>query len=313
MSVVSRNAGPRRFDRDVDGILLLDKPPGLTSNAALQQVRALYRARKAGHAGTLDPLATGMLPLCFGEASKTCGLLLDARKTYRFTALLGQRTDTGDSAGKVVEERPVPMLSEDDVRAACAALLGEQWQAPPMYSAVKHEGQRLYQLARRGETVERPPRKIFIHDMALLSAAPDRLDVQVRCSKGTYVRTLAEELAAKLGTTAHLIALRRLEVEPFEERAMHTLEELGGLDAATLDALLLPPDAALASLPRVMLTAEQASALRHGQAVRPASLAERGVLRLYAPAGHFLGMGEALADGSVRPKRLVAFERNPAG
>jgi tRNA pseudouridine55 synthase len=319
MPVQSSERRPRRFDREVDGIVLLDKPQGLSSNAALQEARGIFRALKAGHAGSLDPMATGMLPVCFGEATKVCGFLLDSRKTYRFTARLGVRTDTGDADGKFIEEAPLPTLDLAQINAVLAAFMGEQTQIPPMYSALKHQGERLYAMARRGEVVDRPARNITIEQLTLLSYTPTELDIEVRCSKGTYVRTLAEDIAVRLGTVAHLTALRRLQVDPFAAQPMYTLDELAakaviGWDA--LDLTLLPVDRALEHLPAVELAKIDAAALRHGQSAPYAGKLPTGsVLRLYAGSSGasptststFLGIGE-LHGGVIRPKRLLAFK-----
>jgi len=306
---------PRRFDRDVDGILLLDKHQGLSSNAALQQARVLFRALKAGHAGSLDPMATGMLPVCFGQATKVCAYLLDARKSYRFTARLGQRSDTGDADGTIIERTVVPQLTDSQVHDVLHKSVGEQFQVPPMYSALKHQGQRLYDMARRGESVEREPRRIVIEALALVRLGDDELEVDVRCSKGTYVRTLAEDLAAKLGTVAHLTALRRLQVDPFSGLPMYTLDQLGRLAASglrDLDALLLPSDQALGHLPSVEVDLAGQVALLNGQSVtdRPGRGGKQGdLLRLYGANGLFLGLGE-LAEGVIQPRRLFVKSAN---
>jgi tRNA pseudouridine55 synthase len=306
---------PRRFDRDVDGILLLDKPIGLSSNAALQQARGLFRALKAGHAGSLDPLATGMLPVCFGQATKVCAFLLDARKSYRFTARFGERSDTGDADGTIVERTAVPALTESQVTDVLQTSVGEQSQIPPMYSALKHQGQRLYDMARRGEVVERAPRSIVIEALTLVRLGDQEIEVDVRCSKGTYVRTLAEDLAAKLGTLAHLTALRRLEVDPFSGRTMYSLEELGRLAGSGLeglDALLIPADQALGHLTAVEVDLAGQQALVRGQSV--VGLHGRGgnpgdMCRLYGPGGVFLGLGE-LAAAAIQPRRLFVKSAN---
>ena len=297
----------RRFDRDVDGILLLDKPQGVSSNAALQAARGLYRARKAGHAGSLDPMATGMLPICFGEATKVCGFLLDASKVYRFTATLGQRTDSGDADGYVVAEAMVPTLTQDRIEAVLARNVGEQLQTPPMYSALKHQGERLYELARRGESVDREPRKIRVDRLQLLAWTPNQLQIEVACSKGTYVRTIAEDLAAQLGTLAHLTTLRRMTVGSFAERRMYSLDELERLGDVERQSLLLPLDSALSHLPAAQLDVAQRRAILHGQSVvAPSRVEVDGSIRLYGPNCEFLGLGTAALGGEIRPKRLVA-------
>jgi tRNA pseudouridine55 synthase len=299
---------PRRFDRDVEGVLLLDKPIGVTSNAALQQVRVLFRALKAGHAGSLDPMASGMLPICFGQATKICSFLLDASKTYRFTARLGERTDTGDADGTIVAKMPIPELSEAQIKTTLHSHLGEQQQVPPMYSALKHQGQRLYELARRGEEVERAPRRIVIESLELLRFAGDELEVNVRCSKGTYVRVLAEDIASRLGTVGHLIALRRLQVDPFEERSMRTIEQLTMLaneGFPKLDGQLLATDQALLHLAAAEFDEAGQDALLHGQSASgrvPDKPTEW--MRMYGPHGVFLGLGEAIGASAVQPRRI---------
>ncbi len=293
--------------RDVNGILLLDKPEGLTSNAALQRVRRACRARKAGHTGSLDPLASGLLPVCLGQATKASGLLLDADKTYDVTIALGERTVTGDREGEVVERAAVPALDEASVRRVAAGFIGELEQVPPMYSALKHQGQRLYRLARRGVEVERQPRRIAIHRLDLIGMDGTRLRFEVHCSKGTYVRTLAEDLARALGTVGHVASLRRLALGPFAAPRMHTLaevEESAG-NPGELERLLLPADAALAMLPDVRLgVAEQACVLQ-GQAVFAAGPGGAKV-RIYGPDGRFLGVGQMTAEGRrLAPERIM--------
>jgi len=294
--------------RDVDGILLLDKPEGLTSNAALQRARRVFRARKAGHTGSLDPLASGLLPLCFGQATKASALLLDADKTYRVTITLGERTATADREGEVVERAAIPdTLTEDSVRRAAAGFLGESQQVPPMYSALKHEGERLYKLARKGLEVERPPRRIVISRLELLAMADGRLEFEVDCSKGTYVRTLAEDLARACGTVGHVHALRRLQLGPFAVPRMHALaaiEELAG-QPDVLDALLLPCDAALPGLPAMHLGPAEQACVLHGQPVFAAGPAA-GQVRMYGPDGRFLGVGRMSGEGRrLAPERIM--------
>src|SRR5690606_28398173 len=243
-----------RHARDVRGILLLDKPAGLTSNQALQRAKRLYRAAKAGHTGSLDPLATGMLPICFGSATKLAAYLLDAAKTYSVTARLGIATDTADADGRVIGGDEGVQPDEASVRRALESFVGEIEQIPPMYSALKRDGQRRYDLARRGIVVDREPRRARIHEIALDDYACRLLRFTVKCSKGTYVRTLVTDIAKALGTLAHVAALRRLAVEPFAGREMVTLERLEQLAAdgpAALDALLLPAESALSGWPKV--------------------------------------------------------------
>jgi len=308
-------AARRRVEwRRVDGILLLDKPVGLSSNQALQQVRRLYRAAKAGHTGSLDPLASGVLPLCFGQATKVAGLLLDSDKTYRASLALGSRTTTGDREGAVVETRPVPPLEEEAVRAVLEGFVGERQQIPPMYSALKRDGEALYALARRGVEVERIPRRIRILGVALESLEDGRLEFEVTCSTGTYVRTLGEEVAEALGTCGYLEALRRTEVGAFAGRRVHPFAELERLapDEQALDALLLPVDAGLDTLPSVRLAIDEAVRFRHGQpvglsAAMPAALTAGTQLRIYDAAGVFIGLGTLdRTRSSIDPLRLIS-------
>ncbi len=279
------------------GILLLDKPAGMSSNAALQRVRRLLGGCKAGHAGSLDPLATGMLPLCLGEATKIAGEILSNRKRYRFTIALGVRTATGDREGDVVEQSPVPADWQARRDAALSSFLGCGRQVPPMYSALKQGGRPLYQLARAGITVERAPRDIEIFELEPVSQTGEQLELDVLCSKGTYVRTLAEDIARSLGTCGHVAALRRTWVEPFEREPMETLESVAG-------ARLLPADRPLEHLPAVLLEPWQADRIGHGQAVMLVRSPAPGRVRLYDAAKRFLGLGESDGRGEVRPRRL---------
>jgi tRNA pseudouridine55 synthase len=295
-------ATPRRFRREIDGILLLDKALGVSSNAALQQVRALFGAAKAGHAGSLDPLASGMLPICFGQATKVCGRLLAASKTYRVTVQLGARTESLDCETPVIERLPTPALTESEVDATLAAFTGEQDQVPPMHSAVKHEGKRLYELARRGESVDRSARRIVIHRLQRIGSVTDRLEFEVDCSKGTYIRTLAADIAQRLGTIGYVSVLRRTAVEPFSG-PMYTLDGL--TERADRDALLLATDTVFQDLPATRLDELAEKSLMQGQAVAatPAP-AEGQLLRAYAARGRFLGLVEGRPHGRVQPVRL---------
>ncbi|HEX9140564.1 MAG TPA: tRNA pseudouridine(55) synthase TruB [Steroidobacteraceae bacterium] len=292
-----------------DGILLLDKPLGLSSNQALQRVRRLLGGAKAGHTGSLDPLASGMLPICIGEATKLAGELLAGTKCYRFGIALGERTESGDAEGQVIERLPVPLLERASIAKVLAELCGTQWQVPPMYSALKRAGQPLYRLARQGLSVERAARQVEIFELELLSAPPDPLLIRVRCSKGTYVRTLAEQIAGKLGTCGYVNLLRRESVQPFEREPMQTLDELerGGA------LVLLSADRAVPHLPALHLTALDTLALQRGQqAVSAAGLAP-GRVRLYDPAGRFFGLGEVLEGGRVRVRRLFNLSPPSSG
>ena len=304
---MSRARGGRQKGRVIDGVLLLDKPIGLTSNQALQRVTRLFDARKAGHTGSLDPLASGLLPICLGQATKVSGFLLNAGKRYQVVARLGQRTDTGDADGQVIKERPVPALDRGLVKRVLAQFEGSQTQVPTMYSALKHQGQRLYKLARQGIEIERQPREIEIHGLELLSLEADALELEVACSKGTYVRTLVEDIAQALGTVAHVIVLRRLGVGPYAEGRMYKLEGLEALaeqGMERLDELLLPVDSALEHWPSVELGADSAYYLMQGQAVMAPGAPSSGKVRLYDEGHGFLGIGEVKLDGRVAPTRL---------
>jgi tRNA pseudouridine55 synthase len=301
----SRVAHPAGCWRDVDGILLLDKPEGMTSNAALQELRWLFSARKAGHTGSLDPLASGLLPICFGHATKVCALLLESNKTYCAAFVLGERTATGDREGTVVERMAVPELDEATIRRVAAGFLGETAQVPPMYSALKHQGQRLYRLARKGLEVERPARRITLHRMELVRAEGNRLEFEIECSKGTYIRSLAEDFARALGTAGHVASLRRLSLGPFLRPAMHSLASLeqAAVRPEGLDALLLPVDAALPGMPAIRLGAKEEACVLQGQAVVVSGPGSARV-RMYGAGGLFLGTGRMTAEG-----RLMAPER----
>jgi tRNA pseudouridine55 synthase len=283
--------------------VLLDKPAGLSSNAALQKTRRLLQADKAGHVGSLDPLATGMLPICLGEATKIAGDILSGQKLYQFTVALGARTATGDTEGPVVETAPVPKLDQADVDEVLHHFLGHQSQIPPMYSALKREGQPLYKLARAGIEVDRPARDIEVHRLTLLELTAAQLQLEVLCSKGTYVRTLAEDIAKALGTCGHVLSLRRVYVEPFSGAPMESLESIAAAIAAGTLPTILPVDAPLQHLPAIQLDAEAAGRIMHGQTVDQRG-SEVGRVRLYGAGGAFLGIGEADGAGRIRPRRL---------
>jgi tRNA pseudouridine55 synthase len=299
--------GRRGRSEPVDGLLLLNKPAGLTSNQALQRVKRLLNARKAGHTGSLDPAATGMLPLCFGEATKVCAFLLDADKTYRVTAKLGTATDTGDATGSMIESAEVPQMTADEWDKVLQSFRGDSLQVPPMYSALKKDGKRLYELARKGETVDREPRPIRIDAIELLEAAGSRLVFRVRCSKGTYVRSLVEDIARAAGTVAHTARLHRETVADFRADEMVELsavEECAAQGPLSLRERLLPPDRALAGLPEVCLDSASAVRFRGGQPVRAAGPEREGLARVYGEEQDFLGVGELREDGRVAPRRV---------
>lgn len=287
------------------GIILLDKPKGLSSNGALQRVRKAYRAASAGHVGTLDPMATGMLPLCLDEATKVIAEIESGAKCYEFTVQLGSRTDTGDAEGRVVQEMPVPALDSTRVESALKDFRGTLQQVPPMYSALKREGRPLYELARQGLEVERAARTIEIRLLTLIELTAESLRLTCECAKGTYIRVLGEDISRALGTCGHLTALRRVWVEPFRDWPMLSLDAV--LSGAEDGSGLLPADAALKHLPHVGIGPEQAVALRHGQAVQSATQAPAGTrVRVYEPSGAFMGIAEVKADGWLQPRRLLA-------
>jgi tRNA pseudouridine55 synthase len=286
------------------GVLLLDKPLGLSSNAALQRVRSLFDREKAGHVGSLDPLATGMLPICLGEATKIAGDILAGRKCYRFTMALGSATSTGDTEGEVTRRAPVPSLSATAVNAVLDSFQGTRQQVPPMYSALKQAGQPLYKLARAGISVPRAARSIELSHLALCALSETSLELEVVCSKGTYVRVLAEDLAAALGTVAHVTTLRRLWVEPFADAPMHALASLEDRRARGEWPALLAVDAPLQHLPALTLSGIDAQRILMGQRVF-ADCAAAPRVRLYAPSGAFLGLGATDGAGGLEPRRLM--------
>ena len=308
--------GRRRRGRPLDGILVLDKPLGLSSNRALQMVKRLYFAAKAGHTGSLDPLATGVLPLCLGEATKFSQFLLDADKGYESTFVLGQTTATGDAEGEVLQTVDATAVTESDIEQALEAFRGEIEQVPPMYSAIKQDGQPLYKLAREGKEVERKARKVVIKRLelrAFRAGARAEVDVYLECSKGTYVRSVAEDLGKALGCGAHVSALRRTKAGPFgieDSVTMNTLEALKSNEQlAEMDALLLPTDTALDGLPLVKLSESGGFYIRQGQPVQVPNAPCNGMVRVALETGEFLGIGEILDDGRVAPRRLIVTAR----
>lgn len=297
----------RRRGRPVSGVLLLDKPTGVSSNHALQTARRLLNAAKAGHTGTLDPLASGLLPLCFGEATKVSQFLLGADKTYRARARLGITTTTGDSEGEVLRERPVA-VNAARLAAALAAHTGDLLQVPPMYSALKQGGERLYALARRGETVERPARPVHVSRLELLEFDESGFEVDLDCSKGTYVRSLVEDIGEALGCGAHITALRRLRVGALDVRQAMDLERLRALaadDPNAPDACLIPIADALAHLPQLELAPPEAASLQRGQAQTLRQPLADGWVAVFTQQRQFIGMAEA-RDGRLLPRRLVS-------
>ncbi len=290
----------------IDGVLLLNKPVGITSNAALQKAKWLLNAKKAGHTGTLDPFADGLLPLCFGEATKFSAYLLDADKHYRAVQQLGVTTTTGDPEGEILATRDIT-VSCPDISAVLPRFRGEIEQIPPMHSALKHQGRPLYEYARAGIEIDRPPRKVTIRSLDMIECAPPRVVLDVQCSAGTYIRTLAQDIGAALGCGAHLTALTRTAVAGFKLEQAHTLAELETLDASQRQALLMPADCLVAHLPAVHLDAPDAAALCQGRSIaHPA--AEPGLTRVYTIAHTFLGLAHA-ESGQLVPRRLVATQQ----
>jgi len=296
--------------RNISGILLLDKVTGVSSNGALQMAKKMFAAAKAGHTGSLDPLATGMLPICFGEATKFSQFLLESDKSYRVTAKLGVTTETGDADGEVVKTTEVT-ASAADIEDALMSFMGDIEQIPSMYSAIKHEGVPLYKLAREGKTVERKPRAVTIYDIRILRIEGDELEFEVDCSKGTYVRSLVEDTGDKLGCGGHVTVLHRLSAGPYPAEKMLTLEQLGNIKAEggfeAIDELLLPLSTSVADWPRVELGDNAAYYIQQGQPVMASDRPVDGWVSVYkASSGEFLGVGEVLEDGRIAPRRLVS-------
>jgi tRNA pseudouridine55 synthase len=294
----------KRIKRNVNGVLLLDKPLGFSSNQALQKVKWLFSAAKAGHTGTLDPLATGLLPICLGEATKFAQYVTDADKTYFATIKLGVTTNTGDAEGEVLVMSPVN-VTQSQFAQVCQQFIGEISQIPPMYSALKHEGKPLYAYARSGVDIGRQSRLITIKNIVLNDFLGDVAQITVTCSKGTYIRTLVEDIGAKLGCGAHLIGLRRTETAGYLLSQAITIEQLETLNIEAREALLLPVDSAIESLPIVTLNADAAYFLLQGQAVWMAGKIPHSDLRLYDENNQFLGLGFLQDDGKIAPKRLI--------
>ena len=301
----------KRIRRNVSGIILLDKPLGFTSNAALQKVRWLLNAEKAGHTGSLDPLATGVLPLCFGEATKFSQYLLDSDKGYETVMQMGQTTNTGDAEGEVLQTREVT-VGRADIEALLPRFRGQISQIPPMYSALKRDGQPLYKLARAGEVVEREARSVTIGRLELLECEGTRARLSVGCSKGTYIRTLVEDIGEALGCGAYVAELRRTQAGPFALAQTVTLEELeqahaeGGNEA--LDRFLMPSDSGLQDWPLVCLSEHSAFYWLHGQAVRAPDAPQFGMGRVQDHNARFIGIGEVSEDGRIAPRRLIRSE-----
>lgn len=298
----------RKKGRNLTGIILLDKPAGITSNKALQQVKTLFNAQKAGHTGSLDPIATGLLPICLGEATKISQFLLSADKTYLAGIKLGIKTSSGDADGETIQTRPVNVKNLAQIEGVLQKYKGDIDQIPPMHSAIKKNGVPLYKLAHQGIVVEREPRTVTIFDLQLVSFEGDHLQIRVHCSKGTYIRTLADDIGEDLGCGAHINLLRREHVGPFRGESMYTMEQLESLAEQgfdVLDKVLLPIDQGLMQWPEVNLTGDMAFYVQQGQPVFVPKVKETGLVRLYLNDQEFLGVGEILDDGRVAPKRLM--------
>lgn len=305
----------RRKGKDINGILLLDKPLGRSSNSALQNVRYLFNAKKAGHTGSLDPLATGVLPICFGEASKVTAFLLDSDKRYICEAELGTTTTTGDKEGEVLQQRDVVKLDEALIEKTLDKFRGAIQQIPPMHSALKHKGQPLYKLARKGIDVERPARDVIIHELKLLEFSQTALKLEVFCSKGTYIRTLAQDIGEALGCGAHLSMLRRTEVTPFDSKKLYTIEDIERLKGADqLESILLSIDSALVNKPRMQLNKQQTERIRNGLKVKMNNIPTDNMIRLYNENDVFIGIGYCSIEGNgdqyLAAKRLMNTQKS---
>lgn len=297
----------KREKRAISGVLLLDKPIGVSSNGALQHAKRIYRAAKAGHTGNLDPIATGLLPVCFGEATKFSQYLTDSDKRYEAIIKLGETTDTGDAEGQVLERRPVAATLAQ-IEAALRQFVGEIEQVPPMYSALKHQGRPLYDYARKGVEIERAARRVVIYELVLIGFGGDELRVAVDCSKGTYIRVLAEDIGRALGCGAHMTGLRRTRVGGFSLAGAVTLDQLEAMQDTQRDALLLPADVLTAAFPSVTLDRDSAFYFQRGQAIWQPRLEVRQLYRIYDDKQSFIGMAEVTDEGKLAPKRLVAIQ-----
>ncbi len=299
---------PRNNKRSINGILLLDKPEGMTSNAALQVVKRLYNANKAGHTGSLDPLASGMLPICFGEATKFSQFLLEADKYYQVTAKLGVKTSTGDREGETIQIRAIPVITSENLQALFTQFTGVISQIPSMYSAIKHNGQPLYKFARQGIDIPREPRQVTIYELKLIEHGPDYFSFEVRSSKGTYIRTLVEDMGEVLGCGAHVSVLRRLSAGSYQPEQMHLLSHIEALQSTepqVLDSYLLPVDSSISGWTQLSLSEAAIYYLKQGQPVIIPHAPTEGWVRLSHKNGGFVGVGEILKDGRVAPRRLV--------
>jgi tRNA pseudouridine55 synthase len=299
----------KNFFRDISGILLLNKPLGLSSNAALQRARYIFNAKKAGHTGSLDPQATGVLPLCFGEATKVSGYLLNSNKRYITTLQLGQTSTTGDSEGDILNITPVTEFSDQKLAKILQQFTGEITQIPPMYSALKHNGTPLYKLARQGIKIKRKERKITIHRLILLERTQDTLTLDIHCSKGTYIRTLAQDIGNALGFGAYITSLERTEVAPFDCSKIYTLEDLEQLakhdDKNQLDSTLLPIDSALGNQPKIILNDIESKRVKNGLKITRDDIPNATLIRMYHKSGEFIGIGRLSSNKLLAPKRIM--------
>ena len=301
----------RKKGLPINGILLLDKQLGFSSNSSLQKAKRLFNAQKAGHTGSLDPLATGMLPICFGEGTKISAFLLESNKCYQTVAQLGQTSSTGDAEGEILSERTVPELSSEKINDILQQFTGEISQIPPMYSALKKDGRPLYELARKGEVVERKPRQITIHSLVLLNQTEDTLTLDVACSKGTYIRTLVEDIGEALGCGAYVKELRRTVVTPFESCEMFNFEQLEALkESGELSKVLLPIDSALQQWDSIHISKANTALFLMGQTVKAESANLHDDVRVYSENGDFLGIGYIKHENSLSPKRVMASQKD---
>ena len=299
--------GLKRYGEEVNGLLLLNKPSGITSNKALQIVRKLLNAKKAGHTGSLDPSATGMLPLCFGQATKVCKYLLNSDKSYIVEATLGVATDTGDREGKEISNLPIPNKSREEWKEIVQSFIGKSAQIPPMHSALKINGKRLYELARNGEKIERKPRPIEIYSINLLEISLPKLIFRVRCSKGTYIRTLVEDIAKKADTVAHTSQLHRESVGDFKSEnmiKMCTIKSLAEQDMDNIREQLLPADTALSGMPKLIINSNEAAKFCAGQEIKDYFNKKNGLTRVYKAGQIFIGIGEVTTKGLLSPRRI---------
>jgi len=309
MTAKNKQKNTKRIKRDVHGILLLDKPTGITSNKALQEIKFALQAKKAGHTGSLDPLATGLLPLCFGEATKISQYLLESDKTYEVTAKLGVKTDSADSDGEIIETQVVPELSQEQIETVIQSFIGDSEQIPPMYSALKVDGQRLYKLARKGEVIERKPRKVRIGPIELLSFTGDMFSLRVTVSKGTYIRSLIEDIAAKLNTIAHVTVLRRIGVKPFMQPKMICIEEFKSQSQDEQEKFLVPIEDALLNWKKIQLSAQHTQDLKHGKSVHTNETHADDMVLALDEKGQVLALAEIDQHGVLKSKRMFVFNQ----